>query len=374
MRIPCTCGCGLQVTYTTKINHLNGRGKTSLRARVLEEIELLKPSTSQQPVLLRDHPEKKRSNRSSDQIGKRKRLKVAEHEVDQIPEISLREDADPMGSLSVRNEESEILPSQAYTESMESSPTLVLNQVPEFSIQMHTEPTESPPVSVPNQLPEFPIQMHTEPTESPPVSVPNQLPEFPIQMHTEPTESPPVSASGLLPTPVPNQVPRAQTPPVQSSTNPIESSPTLIPNQIPDYLPFPQADAGPDELLPVPEPNSGIGDGSADALSSTRRSNRIAERTRDVAERRWGGRHLQDEIPRSDSGGGGYRSEDEEDIDVAMIGNEDREDEVSEDEVSEDEDDDDPFAESDIAGISAWDQLGEGFEREASSIGMFFAQ
>ena len=328
MRIPCTCGCGLQVTYTTKINHLNGRGKTSLRARVLEEIELLKPSTSQQPVLLRDHPEKKRSNRSSDQIGKRKRLKVAEHEVDQIPEISLREDADPMGSLSVRNEESEILPSQAYTESMESSPTLVLNQVPEFSIQMHTEPTESPPVS----------------------------------------------ASGLLPTPVPNQVPRAQTPPVQSSTNPIESSPTLIPNQIPDYLPFPQADAGPDELLPVPEPNSGIGDGSADALSSTRRSNRIAERTRDVAERRWGGRHLQDEIPRSDSGGGGYRSEDEEDIDVAMIGNEDREDEVSEDEVSEDEDDDDPFAESDIAGISAWDQLGEGFEREASSIGMFFAQ
>ena len=36
--------------------------------------------------------------------------------------------------------------------------------------------------------------------------------------------------------------------------------------------------------------------------------------------------------------------------------------------------DDDPFAESDIAGISAWDQLGEGFEREASSIGMFFAQ
>ena len=339
------------MTYTTKINHLNGRGKTSLRARVLEEIELLKPSTSQQPVLLRDHPEKKRSNHSSDQIGKRKRLKVAEHEVDQIPEISLREDADPMGSLSVRNEESEILPSQAYTESMESSPTLVLNQVPEFSIQMHTEPTESPPMSVPNQLP-----------------------EFPIQMHTEPTESPPVSASGLLPTPVPNQVPRAQTPPVQSSTNPIESSPTLIPNQIPDYLPFPQADAGPDELLPVPEPNSGIGDGSADALSSTRRSNRIAERTRDVAERRWGGRHLQDEIPRSDSGGGGYRSEDEEDIDVAMIGNEDREDEVSEDEVSEDEDDDDPFAESDIAGISAWDQLGEGFEREASSIGMFFAQ
>jgi hypothetical protein len=296
----------------------------------LEEIESLKPSTSQQPGLLRDHPEKKRSHRSSDQIGNRKRLKVAEHEVDQIPEISLREDADPMGSLSVRNEESEILPSQAYTESMESS--------------------------------------HTP--------VPNQVPEFPIQMHTEPTESPPVLASESLPTPVPNQVP--QTAPVQSSTNLIESSPILVPNHIPDYLPFPQADAGPEELLPVPEPNSGIGDGSADALSSTRRSNRIRERTRDVTEQRWGNRHLQDENPGSDCGGGGDRSEDEEDIDVTMIGNEDREDEGREDEDSEDEnddddDDDDPFA-SDIAGISAWDQLGEGFEHEASSIGIFFAQ
>jgi len=280
MRIPCTCGCGLQVTHATKINHLNGRGKTSLRARVLEENESLKPSTSQQPVLLRDHQKKKRSHPSSDQVGNRKRFKVAQHEVDQIPEISLREDADPMGSLLVRNEESEILPAQAYTESMESPPTPVPNQVPEF----------------------------------------------------------------------------------------------------PDYLPSSQADAGPEELLPTLEPNSGrIGDGSADALSSARRSNRIAERTREVTERRWGNSHLRDEIPRSDCGGGGYRSEDEEDIDVTMTGDEDKEDEDKEDEDREDEDrededDNNPFAESDVAGISTWDLLGEGFEREVSSIGMFFSQ
>jgi hypothetical protein len=193
--------------------------------------------------------------------------------------------------------------------------------------------------------------MHIDPTESPPVSAPNQVPEFPIQAHTDPSE--------LLPTPVPNQVP--ETP---SCTNIIESSPTLVPNQIPDYLPFSQADAGAEELLPALEPNSGIEDGSADALSSARRSNRIAERTREVTEQRWGNSHLRDEIPRSDCGEVGYRSEDEEDIDVTMTDDEDR----------EDEDDNDPFAESDVAGISAWDLLGEGFEREVSSIGMFFAQ
>jgi hypothetical protein len=351
MRIPCTCGCGLQVTYTTKINHLNGRGKTYLRARVLEENESLKPSTSQQQVLLRVHPKKKRSHLSSDQIGNRKRLKVAQHKVDQIPGVSLQEDADPMGSLSVRNEESDILPTQAYRES------------------------ESPPAPVPNEVPEFPIQMHIDTMESPPVSAPNQGPEFPIQTHTD--------SSDLLPTPVLNQVPE---------TSSVQSSPTLVPNQIPDYLPFSQTDAGAEELLQVPasEPNSGIGDGSADALSSARRSNRIAERTRNVTEQRWGKSHLRDEIPRSNCGGGGYRSEDEEDtIDMTMTGDEDREDEDREDEDREDEDREDEdrededrededdnnlFAESDVAGISAWDLLGEGFEREVSTKGMFFAQ
>ena len=53
-----------------------------------------------------------------------------------------------------------------------------------------------------------------------------------------------------------------------------------------------------------------------------------------------------------------------------MTGDEDREDD---DEDREDDDEDDPFFESDVTGISAWDLLGEGFEHEAASIGMFLA-
>ena len=157
MRIPCTCGCGEQVTYTTKRNHLNGRRKTSLRARVLEENESLKTSTRQQPALLLDYQKKKRTNPNSNLIGNSKRLKVAQLEVTETP---LREDADPMGSgslfLSVPNEESEIFPTHAYTEPMESPPTPVPNQVPDIPIQRNADPMELPLTPVPNQLPEIP--------------------------------------------------------------------------------------------------------------------------------------------------------------------------------------------------------------------------
>ena len=53
-----------------------------------------------------------------------------------------------------------------------------------------------------------------------------------------------------------------------------------------------------------------------------------------------------------------------------MTGDEDREDD---DEDREDDDEDDPFFESDVTSISAWDLLGEGFEHEMASIGMFLA-
>jgi hypothetical protein len=313
MRIPCTCGCGFQVTHATKINHLNGRGKTSLRARVLEENQLLKPSTSQQPVLLRDDRKKKRSHPSSNQIGNRKRLKVAQLEVDQIPETSPREDAESMGSIFslVPNEESEILSAQAYT-----------------------DPTESP-TPAPNQVPELPIQTYTDPTESPPTPAPNQIPEIP---------------------------------PAQARADITESPPTPIPNQAPDCSPVFQADTGLEDLPPVPKPNSGIEDDSADALSSARRSSRISERTREITEQRWGNSRLRDDIQRSDCGGGSYRSEDEEDVDLIMTGDED-----SDDEDNDDDGDDNLFAESDVTGISAWDLLGEDFEREVASIGMFLS-
>ena len=47
-QIPCTCGCGLEVTYATKWNHLNCCGKTSLQARLVLEVRFLKRNTQQQ--------------------------------------------------------------------------------------------------------------------------------------------------------------------------------------------------------------------------------------------------------------------------------------------------------------------------------------
>ena len=298
MRIPCTCGCGEQVTYATKRNHLNGRGKTLLRARVLEENESLKTRTRQQPALLPDHQKKKQTNPTSNLIGNSKRLKVAQLEVTDTP---LREDADPMESrslsLSVPNEESEIFPAHAYTDPMESPPTPVPNQVPDILIQRNTDPTELPLTPVLNQLPEIP----------------------PVQACTDITESPPTQSVS-------------------------------------------QADMGPEKF--------------ADALSFTQWSNRIAERTKDVTEQRWGGSHLRNETPRSDHGD---RSEDEEDIDMNTTGDEDREDdnEFREDD-NEFKEDDNEFREDEdednlLSGISAWDLLGEGFEREVASIGTFLA-
>ena len=88
-RIPCTCGCGLQVTYATKLNHINGRGKTSLRARVLAETELLRRNTRQQQKP-GDHQRgsKKRASSNLDQDGTRKRLKGAQLEENELPEVA----------------------------------------------------------------------------------------------------------------------------------------------------------------------------------------------------------------------------------------------------------------------------------------------
>ena len=163
MHIPCTCGCGKQVTYSTKRNHLNGCGKTSLRARVLEENELLKTTTRQQPALLLDHQNKKRSNPSSNQIGNSKWLKVAQVKVTKTP---LQEDADPIESWplspSVPNEESEILPAHAYTDPMESLPMPVPNQIPEFPIQRNTDQWNCPLRQYQINYPRFPPFKHAQ--------------------------------------------------------------------------------------------------------------------------------------------------------------------------------------------------------------------
>ena len=89
-RIPCTCSCGLEVTYATKQNHLNARGKTSLRARVVSEARLLKRDTQQQqeptPPLQRGF--KKRASSNLDRDDSRKQCKAAQLEENQLPEIT----------------------------------------------------------------------------------------------------------------------------------------------------------------------------------------------------------------------------------------------------------------------------------------------
>jgi hypothetical protein len=316
----------------------------------LEENETLRTSTRQQPILLQDHQTKKRSHPSSNQVGNRKRLKVG-----QIHEVSptLREDADPMQPLpsSVPNEESEIPPTP----------------------REDADPMEPLPSSIPNEESDiFPIQSYTDPTESPPTPVPDH------QSYTDPTRSP--SA------PVPNQVP--ETPPAQASTDITESPPTLVLNQVPECSPALQADTDPEELLPALVSYSGIGDGPTGALPSARRSSRIAERTGQAAEQRWGNGHLRDKSPRSACVGGGNRSEDEEeDVDLIITnipepeGHEDGDDEDGDDEDDDDSGSEDRegggndglFAEFGVRDISAWDELGEGFEREAASASMFLA-
>jgi hypothetical protein len=79
-RIPCTCGCGLQVTYPTKINHLNGRGKTSLRARVLGTESSGSQQHESTPRQNQPRGSKKRASSNHDQDGSHKRSKTAEPE------------------------------------------------------------------------------------------------------------------------------------------------------------------------------------------------------------------------------------------------------------------------------------------------------
>jgi hypothetical protein len=102
-RIPCTCGCGKEVTYTTKRKHLNASGKTDLRARIVAEVQSLKRITRQQreptPPLQRGF--RKRASSNPDQDGSRKKRKVAQIKGNQSPKItaSSQADTDLMGDL-----------------------------------------------------------------------------------------------------------------------------------------------------------------------------------------------------------------------------------------------------------------------------------
>ena len=92
-KVPCSCGCGLVVTYATKRNHLNASGKTELRARVLTDAKSLK-ERQQKPTPLLQKESKKRASSNSDQDGARKRPKAAQLEENQLPEIPASSQAD----------------------------------------------------------------------------------------------------------------------------------------------------------------------------------------------------------------------------------------------------------------------------------------
>ena len=93
-KVLCACGCGQQVTHATQRNHLQGKGKMALRARIFAEHQLLQPSTSQQPQM-----SSKPSNSTSGRNLRWTRRKTAQVEMEGEPEIS-QVDAESMEPLS----------------------------------------------------------------------------------------------------------------------------------------------------------------------------------------------------------------------------------------------------------------------------------
>ena len=86
-RIACTCGCGLEVTYATKRNHLNAGGRIHLRSRVVSEAGSSNRNTQQQkPAAPLQRGVKKRASSNADQDGSRKRRKEAQLDENQLPE------------------------------------------------------------------------------------------------------------------------------------------------------------------------------------------------------------------------------------------------------------------------------------------------
>ena len=231
---------------------------------------------------------------------------------------------------------------------MEPSTSLVLNEESETFLNQ-IDSMESPP-SPPNEESETFLNQ-TDSMELPPS--PNEESgtflnqtdsmESPTPVLNEESETFHADSMELS---VPNE--ESETFPNQAYTDSMEL-PTPAPNQVPDCSPL-QVDK---ELLPT------------GTSSSVRQSSRIAERIRHMAEQRWGNGHLRDKSLGSDCCGDGHRSEDEENVnDLETEGEKDMDDDEDMDE------DNDGF---DITGISAWDLLGDGFEREATSIGMSLA-
>jgi hypothetical protein len=106
-KVPCTCGCGLDVAPSTKQNHLKGKGTTALRARVFAETKSLTmvdgPQHEHQNN--RNRGSRKRPASNPDEGGINKRLKPSQLESSAEPNVSIfQADIDPMDQLEASTE------------------------------------------------------------------------------------------------------------------------------------------------------------------------------------------------------------------------------------------------------------------------------
>ena len=82
-KIPCTCGCGQDVSPSTKLNHLNGGGTTTFQVKMLAESKLMDQTSKKRPF-------------DSDQRYGHKRIKVSQLNLHPEAEVSYQEDPDLM--------------------------------------------------------------------------------------------------------------------------------------------------------------------------------------------------------------------------------------------------------------------------------------
>ena len=106
-KVPCTCGCGLDVAPSTKQNHLKGKGTTALRARVFAETGSLTmvdgPQHERQNN--RNRGSEKRPTSNPDEGGVRKRLKASQLELGAELNVPIfQADIDPMDQLEASTE------------------------------------------------------------------------------------------------------------------------------------------------------------------------------------------------------------------------------------------------------------------------------
>lgn len=321
----CTCGCRAQVTYATKISHLNGKGKTTLRSRVAAENEWLTKSTSLRQI------SKKRSHSTADQNHSRTRRKAAQPEVEAEPGIILA-DAHAMEALP-EPVAGHIPPTFRADEDPFHEP--VAAQVPP-TFHVAADPQTLPePVAA-----QVPPTFHAAADLLEPV-VGQVPPTFHADGDLHEPQVPPTFhvASDPLPEPVAAQVLYADADPMELLHEPFD--------QVPQR---PQEDADANLRDPLPDP---------DVILAVQK-----ERLRGIEEERWGNGVLHE------GSSGVFDDSSEDDEDTLVVPESESE---SEDNDNDDGNDDDSalFVESDVAGISSWDMLREGFECEAATIGSF---